>query len=125
MSRPSGLRQHQISADLWNSPPEPESWKYQINIPVRIQQDAVSADLITLVDSGATGIGYINRSLALKLNLCQTPLKHTIYPTGFNGKQLEGGSISHTTSVTLQHTNHKEQVKLFVTNTSQHNLILG
>ncbi|KAF2627898.1 hypothetical protein BU25DRAFT_302532, partial [Macroventuria anomochaeta] len=68
---------------------------------------------------------YINRDLVHKLSLPLIPLSRTIYPTGFNGKQLEGGSISYLTSVTITYQHHKEQLKLYVTNTGQHDLILG
>lgn len=67
----------------------------------------------------------MNRDLARKLNLRLTPLARTIYPTGFNGKQLEGGSISYTTSVTITYQHHVEAIRLYVTNTGRHDLILG
>jgi hypothetical protein len=85
----------------------------------------VTASLQTLIDLGANGIGYINRDLARNLKLCLTPLTCTIHPIGFNGKQLEGGSISYVTSVSLTYWSHTEQIKLFVTNTGRHDLILG
>jgi hypothetical protein len=85
----------------------------------------VTAPLRTLIDSGANRIGYINRDLARNLKLCLTLLTRTIHPTRFNGKQLEGGSISYVTSVSLTYQNHKETITLYVTNTRRHNLILG
>ena len=78
-----------------------------------------------MIDTGATGRGYINRPLARKLKLRLTPLAWPLKPTGFNGKQLEGGTITHTVTVTLQHINHKERIRLFVTATGRHELILG
>jgi hypothetical protein len=85
----------------------------------------VTAPLQTLIDSGANRISYINRDLARNLKLYLTPLTHTIHPTGFNGKQLEGGSILYITSVSLTYWNHKETITLYVTNTGRHDLILG
>ena len=77
------------------------------------------------MDTGATGIGYIHRDLARNLNLCQDPLPYVIYPTGFTGTVLDGGEVSHTVSLKLRHDGHEESIRLYVTNTGRHELILG
>jgi hypothetical protein len=85
----------------------------------------VTASLQTLINLGANRISYINRDLARNLKLYLTLLTYTIHPIRFNRKQLKGGSISYITSVLLTYQSYIEQIKLFVTNTRQHNLILG
>jgi hypothetical protein len=85
----------------------------------------VTAPLQTLINSGANRISYINRDLARNLKLYLTLLTCTIHPTRFNRKQLKGGSISYVTSISLTYQNYKETITLYVTNTGQHDLILG
>ena len=58
-----------------------------------VQQGNIKSILKALVDTGATGIGYIHRDLARNLNLRQDPLPYVIYPTGFTGTVLDGGEV--------------------------------
>ena len=102
-----------------------ESWKQRILIPCTLRQGSTSAQATALVDTGATGCGYINRDLAHNLNLVLTPLKRPIIPYGFDGKELENGTITHTVRLQLGHANHKEYIKLYVTTLGKHDLILG
>jgi hypothetical protein len=101
------------------------SWKRSITIPCTIQQGSIKGGLKALVDTGATGIGYIHRDLAREMKLIQDPLPYVIYPTGFTGTVLDGGEVSHTVKLTLRHDNHTEHIRLYVTNTGRHELILG
>jgi predicted aspartyl protease len=94
-------------------------------IPCTVQQGNTRSNLKALVDTGATGIGYIHRDLARNLNLRQTLLPYVIYPTGFTGTVLDGGEVSHTVTLRLQHDNHVEIIRLYVTNTGRHEIILG
>ncbi|KAF2203566.1 hypothetical protein GQ43DRAFT_356008, partial [Delitschia confertaspora ATCC 74209] len=81
--------------------------------------------VLALIDTGATGIGYISKELARNLKLCLTALPHMIYPTGFTGTPLKGGEITYTAKLTLKQGDHQEQIRLFVTQTGYHKLILG
>jgi len=105
--------------------PVPNSWKRQILAPFSLRQGSSQIDVRALIDTGATGAGYIHRSLARKWNLRLDPLPNVLRPTGFNGKELKGGTITHSTRVTLRHLNHVEQIRLHVLEIGKHDLILG
>jgi hypothetical protein len=94
-------------------------------IPCTVQQGNTRSNLKALVNTRATSIRYIHRDLARNLNLRQTLLPYVIYPTGFTRTVLDGGEVSHTVTLRLQHDNHVEILRLYVTNTSRHELILG
>ena len=82
-----GLRQIRVSIDLWTTP-SGGTWERQINIPCIIQQGGAKQSVTALVDTGATGLGFIHRDLARNLKLRLQSLPYEIQPTGFNGKQL-------------------------------------
>lgn len=105
--------------------PVVNSWKRQILAPFSLQQGSTRLDARALIDSGATGIGYIHRSLARAWNLHLDPLPIVLRPTGFNGKPLKGGKITHSVRVTLRHLNHTEPIRLHVLEIGKHDLILG
>ncbi|KAF2741581.1 hypothetical protein M011DRAFT_391014, partial [Sporormia fimetaria CBS 119925] len=75
--------------------------------------------------TGATGYGFIHRSLARKWKLRLTRLPTVLYSKGFNGNYLEGGHIAFTTTLTLQYKDHKETIRLMVTDIGNHSIILG
>jgi hypothetical protein len=78
-----------------------------------------------LIDTGATGMGFIHRSLVRKWKLRLDPLPTVLHSKGFNGTYLEGGHIAFTTKLTLQYHQHKETIRLMVTDIGNHNIILG
>lgn len=81
--------------------------------------------MLCLVDTGATGYGFIHRSLARKWKLRLTRLPTVLHSKGFNGNYLEGGHIAFTTTLTLQYEDHKETIRLMVTDIGNHSIILG
>jgi hypothetical protein len=94
-------------------------------IPCTVKQGNAKSNLKALVNTRATGIRYIHRDLARKLNFRQDPLPYVIYPTRFTRTVLNGREVSHTVTLELQHDNHAESIRLYVTNTGRHELILG
>jgi hypothetical protein len=114
---------HRISAELL---PEclTNIWKIRIVITCIVQQSNIKSIGKTLVDSRATKIKYILGDLACSLSLREKPLPYIIYPTVFTGTVLDSEEVSHNVTLKLQHDNHVKSIRLYVTNTNHHELIL-
>jgi hypothetical protein len=78
-----------------------------------------------MVDSGAPGIGFINRPFVQQHGLKLNRLSRYIDVTGFTGKRTTAGRITHVASLQLEHKGHKEKISLFVTTLGKHDVILG
>jgi transposase InsO family protein len=78
-----------------------------------------------MTDTGANGMGFINRTFALENRLQLRPLDKTVPLRGFNGEISTGDRITHGAQVTLRIRNHKEHIWLLVTNLGEHDIILG
>jgi hypothetical protein len=78
-----------------------------------------------MVDSGATGIGFIDRLFAQQHGLKLKRLPQHIDLFGFNGTRIVTGRITHAVPLKLEHEGHKEKISLFVTTLGKHSVILG
>lgn len=78
-----------------------------------------------MIDSGATGLGFIDKTYAHENILRMTRLEKYIDLYGFDGSQITSGRITHAVQVHLKHKEHKEDVILYVTTLGKHLIILG
>jgi hypothetical protein len=78
-----------------------------------------------MVDTGASGIGYISRSFAQQERLTLTRLAQPIPIFGFDGKEITHGKITHTVYSKIRYLYHIEKIHLFVTTLGKHAVILG
>jgi hypothetical protein len=78
-----------------------------------------------MVDSGATGIGFISYATAQQLGLRYKKLKRTIDLSGFDGKRKIESRVTHVAPLKLEYQGHRESISLFVTNLGKHDIILG
>lgn len=79
--------------------------------------------LVTLVDTGASGLAFISESIARNLSLELRSLSSPILLTGFEGKK--GPLVTHEVNFSLQIGRHFEKINAFVTEPCKHDLILG
>jgi hypothetical protein len=94
-------------------------------IPVQMEQNGHSVSTTVMVDSGASGIGYINRSFAQQEHLVLRRLARPISIFGFDGEEIVHGRITHAAHVKIHYLNHTERIRLFVTTLGKHAAILG
>jgi len=78
-----------------------------------------------MIDTGASGIGYISKSYAQRYGLRLTPLDRHIELFGFNGKKVVSGLITHIARLELRYLDHCEDISLYVTTLGKHPIILG
>jgi hypothetical protein len=102
----------------------PDSWDRSITVDCRLWQKGRQANARVLIDTGASGIGFINKIFAQDNGFTLTPLDRHIDVFGFNGKRTVSGRITHITALRLRYLDHEESIKLFVT-TLGHPVILG
>jgi len=102
----------------------PNSWDRSITVDCRLWQKGRQANARVLIDTGASGIGFINKIFAQDNGFTLTPLDRHIDVFGFNGKRTVSGRITHVAVLRLRYLNHEELIKLFVT-TLGHPVILG
>ena len=95
-----------------------------MTINCRLRQNGRQANARILVDTGASGIGFINKIFAQDNGFTLTPLNRHIDVFGFDGKRTVSGRITHVVALRLRYLNHEELIKLFVT-TLGHPVILG
>jgi len=106
--------------DVTNS----DSWDRSITVDCRLWQNDRQANARVLIDTGASGIGFINKIFAQDNGFTLTPLDRHIDVFGFDGKRTVSGRITHVVFLRLRYLNHEELIRLFVT-TLGHSVILG
>jgi len=94
-------------------------------IPVQMKQGDRSVSTTVMVDSGASGTGYINKSFALQEHLALRRLTRPIRIYGFDGEEIAHGRITHVAHVKMHYLNHTEKIRLYVTTLGKHAAILG
>ena len=85
-----------------------------MTIDCRLRQNGRQANARILVDTGASGIGFINKIFAQDNGFTLTPLDRHIDVFGFDGKRTVSGRITHVVALRLRYLNHEELIKLFV-----------
>ena len=106
--------------DVTNS----DAWDRSITVNCRLRQNNRRVNARVLIDTGASGIGFINKIFARENGFTLTPLDRHIDVFGFDGKRTVSGRITHVVTLRLRYLNHEELIKLFVT-TLGHPVILG
>ena len=96
-----------------------------IRIPVRIESEKGKTDAKALLDSGAEGV-YINANYVQKHQLPLQNLKTPIYPRNVDGTPNKNGAIRHAAILRMEMgDDHKERVLFLVTDTGNHDILLG
>ena len=78
-----------------------------------------------LVDSGANGIAFVDRSFARNHKLPLKPLRKPRRLEVVDGRQSVAGSITHLTQLPIEIQGHKEVLPCFVTKLGQQPIVLG
>jgi hypothetical protein len=78
-----------------------------------------------MVDTGATGLGFIDRSFAQEHDLKRQQLERYIELFGYNDSRTPAGRVTHVIFLKLDYQGHKETIKLFETDLGKHQIILG
>jgi Reverse transcriptase (RNA-dependent DNA polymerase)/RNase H-like domain found in reverse transcriptase len=78
-----------------------------------------------MVDSGATGLGFIDSTYARTHGLKTKRLPKRINLYGFDGSRSIAGSIRRHISLDLEYNGHLEKIFLYVTTLGSHDVILG
>ena len=79
--------------------------------------------LIALIDTGASGLAFISKSMNDSLNLRAYPIRRPISIIGFEGNQ--GAQVTQRVSFTLALGRHVETLSAFVVHPCKHDLVLG
>ena len=78
-----------------------------------------------LIDSGATGIAFIDKDFARHHQLPHVPLSNYRSLEVIDGRPISSGDITHTTTVNLSINEHQEELPMFVTQLGHYPIILG
>ena len=105
--------------------PDPLNWKKRITLDCQLTQGNLKVAANAMVDSGATGLGFISRQFAQEHGFLTTPLDRYIDLFGFDGTRVLRGRITHVVRLQLEHDSHLETISLFVTTLGKHRIILG
>src|SRR5260221_132299 len=96
-----------------------------IRLPVRIRYNEKQIDARALLDSGAEGI-YCNAEFIQRNKLPLKNLDHPIYPKNVDGSLNCQGAIRHATILHMEMgETHREYAEFLVTNTGDHDMLLG
>jgi len=96
-----------------------------IRIAVRIVNNGRQIDAQAILDSGAEGV-YCNKAFIEKHNIPTHPLVSPIYARNVDGTLNKQGVIRHAAILRMEMgTRHKETIEAAVTNTGNHDLLLG
>jgi hypothetical protein len=96
-----------------------------IQIPVWIVSEEEKTDAKALLDSGAEGI-YINANYVKKHQFPLQDLRTLIYPWNVDRTPNKNGAICHPAILWMEMgDNHKERILFLVTDTGNHDILLG
>lgn len=82
-----------------------------------------NTSLISLIDTGASGLSFISKSMCDSLKLPSSPIQRPISIVGFEGKQ--GAQITHKASFTLHLGRHCEEISAHIIHPCKNDLVLG
>ena len=98
---------------------------HSIQIPVQIVSEEEKTDAKALFNSGAKGI-YINANYIKKHQFPLQDLRIPIYPQNVDGTPNKNGAIHHAAILRMETgDNHREQIMFLVTDTGNHDILLG
>jgi hypothetical protein len=82
-------------------------------------------DTSAMVDTGATGIGFVDATFARQQGLKRRRLKRYIDLFGYNDSRTPAGRVTHVIPLTLNYQGHREKIELYETDLGKHPIILG
>lgn len=85
------------------------------------------AEILThaLIDSGATGIAFVDQDIARHHERPLEVLKEKKHVRVIDGRPIESGDITHIVNVGMKAKDHKEQLPMIVTQFRHYPIILG
>ena len=96
-----------------------------IRIKVRIVNNGRQIDAYAILDSGAEGV-YCNKSFIDKHKIPTHTLEHPVYARNVDGTLNKHGIIRHAAILRMEMgTKHHEDIEVAITNTGNHDLLLG
>jgi hypothetical protein len=96
-----------------------------IQIPVQIVSEEGKTNAKALLDSGAEGI-YINANYVKKHQFPLQDLRIPIYPQNVDGTLNKNGAIHYAAILRMEMgDNYREQIMFLVTDTGNHDILLG
>ena len=100
-------------------------WAPSIRIKVWIINNGRPIDAFAILDSGAEGV-YCNKAFIEKHKIPTHPLETPVYTQNVDGTMNKQGIIHHAAILWMEMgTRHKEYIKMAITNTSNHDILLG
>ena len=104
---------------IWNI------WAPSIRIKVWIVNNGRPIDAFAILDSGAEGV-YCNKTFIMKHKISTHPLETSVYAQNVDGTMNKQGIIHHAAILQMEMgMRHKEYIKMAITNTGNHNILLG
>ena len=104
--------------------PYSEAPNAHFSLPVKVQTAAGWKDTVALVDSGATH-NFIDSDFSSMHSLPSYPMSRPTQLLMADGKESQGGLVSHEASLTLAIEPHTERLKFSVTKLGGRPMILG
>lgn len=99
------------------------------SLSLRVELESTSNGTVvvtdTLVDSGATSMGYADQDFVVKNNIPVRTLLRPIPVFNVDGTANEAGSITEIVDTVLRYRHHSERIQLAVTRLGKHSMILG
>ena len=96
-----------------------------IRIKVQIVNNGRPIDAFAILDSGAEGV-YCNKAFIEKHKIPTHPLETPVYARNVDGTMNKQGIIRHAAILQMEMgTRHKEYIEMAITNTGNHNILLG
>ena len=78
-----------------------------------------------LIDSGATGIAFIDKNFAYHHQLPLVPFPNPRSLEVIDGHPISSGDITHTTTINCSINEHQEELPMFVTQLGHYSIILS
>jgi hypothetical protein len=94
-------------------------------LPVQIWQSGTLRSTYALLDSGAEGLGFIDKNWAEDNEIQLCPRKHPFQVEDFHGESVEEGWVTHDATVTMEVQGHREDLLLHVVSMGRFPIILG
>ena len=109
------------------SAPDPRYTRANLMVwKVVVQQGDLSILTYAMTDSGAEGIGFMDRKWAETLNLTAKPLSRPVPVSGFHGEEVEDDTVTHHVEADLAMGDyHQKKALFYVTRLSRNPIILG
>ena len=92
---------------------------------ILVVQGTKKAKIVSLIDSGAMGFGYVDAGLVEELCLVKEPLGQMVEIKVIDGSPCGSGIITHKVTLSLAMGNHSERAELLVIQSPKNPVVLG